>query len=168
MLGDPAHPVWFVTHKLGLKVFNVCDKFGLYMYVVSPISNIELSSSVACPCWLPCRWYVTREHDRWPSSKLSGYRCLPTVHRHQSPSARWYVAHGRSRGFLEWKADFGMAVQTFHVSEWECSTLKLYLPLTGQNWSPKLGVNFCENEERVNIAWCSAIFREHKMYLWCV
>jgi len=40
---------------------------------------------------LPCRWYVAREHDRWPSSKLSGYRCLPTVHQHQSPSVRWYA-----------------------------------------------------------------------------
>ena len=35
--------------------------------------------------------YVAREHDRWPSSKLSGYRCLPTVHQRQSPSARWYA-----------------------------------------------------------------------------
>jgi len=26
--------------------------------------------------------YVAREHDRWPSSKLSGYR---------SPAARWYA-----------------------------------------------------------------------------
>jgi len=24
---------------------------------------------------LLCRWYVATEHDRWPSSKLSGYRC---------------------------------------------------------------------------------------------
>jgi len=28
---------------------------------------------------------------RWPSSRLSGYRCLLTVHWHQSPSARWYM-----------------------------------------------------------------------------
>ena len=40
---------------------------------------------------LPCRWYVAREHNRWPFSKLSGYHCLPTVHWHQSPSARWYA-----------------------------------------------------------------------------
>jgi len=40
---------------------------------------------------LPCRWYVTKEHDHWPSSKLSGYRRLLTVHWHQSPSARWYM-----------------------------------------------------------------------------
>jgi len=39
---------------------------------------------------LPCRWYIAREHDHWQSCKLSGYRCLPTVHQHQSPSARWY------------------------------------------------------------------------------
>jgi len=39
---------------------------------------------------LPCRWYIAREHDHWQSCKLSGYWCLPTVHQHQSPSARWY------------------------------------------------------------------------------
>jgi len=40
---------------------------------------------------LLCWWYVAREHDHWPSSKMHGYRCLPTVHWHQSPSVRWYA-----------------------------------------------------------------------------
>jgi len=51
--------------------------------------EVKHTSSCAPNGVLPCWWYVIREHDRWSSSKLSGYRCLPTVHRHQSPSARW-------------------------------------------------------------------------------
>ena len=50
---------------------------------------------------LPCRWYVAREHDRWPSSRLSGYRCLPTVHQHQSPSAAG-GARAPSRSPVSW------------------------------------------------------------------
>jgi len=81
------------------KHHNVLKLTNLYpqWQHISPLTHSQWHNAQLLLQWrapngvLPCRWYVAREHDCWPSSKLTGYRCLPTVHQHQSPLARWYA-----------------------------------------------------------------------------
>jgi len=69
---------------------------------------------------LPCWWHVAREHGRWPSSKLSGYRCLLTVHQHQSLQSGGTRAPSRSPPVSWWSKRCTDSLVVILPGVWMC------------------------------------------------
>jgi len=84
----------------------------------------------------PCRWYAVREHDCWPSSRLSGYWCLfadctsASIH-HQPGGTR---APSRSPVIFWWNIYQPLYIMLVHVKQLvRCTCISVRLSVCPDN-----------------------------------
>ena len=70
-----SRPRWSNCHSYRVRALEKTQSTDLLLLLLLFLLFLLLLQWRAPNGVLPCRWYVAREQGRWPSSRLSVYRC---------------------------------------------------------------------------------------------